>query len=144
MKRLAFLAMMISLAVPAWAASVTVTGAFARATPPGAEIGVVYMTLESDTGDTLTGASTPAAASAMMHKTSMAGMVMSMDEMDKIDLPASQKVALQPDQLHIMLQGLKHPLVKGTTIPLHLTFAKAPAQDINVPVGSIGASGPGE
>ena len=144
MNRLALLsALLVTLAAPAWAASVSVTGAFARATLPGAATGVVYMTLLSDGGDTLTGVSTPVAVSAMMHKTTMAGMVMSMDMLSEIELPAGQKLVLQPDQLHIMLQGLKQPLVKGTTIPLHLTFAKAPAQDITVPVASFAATAPG-
>lgn len=143
MKRVATLAMLaFSLAAPAWA-GVTVSGAFARATPPGADTGVVYMTVQSDADDQMTGVSTPVAASAMMHKTTMAGMVMSMDMLMTIDLPAGKAVVLQPDQLHIMLQGLKQPLVKGTSISLHLTFAHAPALDIKVPVASLAATVPG-
>jgi len=144
MKRLALLmALATSFAAPVWAASVTVTGAFARATAPGSDTGVVYLTLQSDADDKLTGVSTPVATSAMMHKTTMAGMVMSMDMLGTIDLPAGQRVVLQPDQLHIMLNGLKQPLVKGTTIPLHLIFAKAPPEDITVPVASLAAMAPG-
>ena len=143
MKRL-LLSSLLILAAPAWAASVSVTGAFARATLPGSDTGVVYLTLQSDTDDTLTGASTPVAAGAMLHQTTMVGMVMSMDMLSKIDLPAGQKVVLQPDHQHIMLTGLKHPLVKGSTIQLHLTFAKAPAADITVPVASFAASAPGD
>jgi copper(I)-binding protein len=132
------------LAGSAWAASVSVSGAFARATPPGAVNGVVYLTLCSDQDDALTGVSSPVARGAMLHKTTMAGMVMDMDMLSKIDLPAGQAVVLQPDQMHIMLTGLKQPLVKGSSIPLHLTFAYAPALDIDVPVGSIAAAAPGE
>jgi copper(I)-binding protein len=144
MKRLGMVALCAAMfAAPAWAASVVVTSAFARATLPGSDTGVVYMTLESDTGDKLTGASTPVAVSAMMHKTSMAGMVMSMDMVSAIDLPAGQKVVLQPDQLHIMLEGLRHPLVKGTTIPLQLIFAKSPAETVTVPVAGFAAMTPG-
>jgi len=144
MKRLGIVAvLMAALTSPAWAASVAVTGAFARATLPGSDTGVVYLTLQSDADDKLVGVSTPVAGSAMLHKTAMTGMVMSMDMLSEIDLPAGQKVVLQPDQLHIMLEGLKQPLVKGSTIPLHLVFAKAAAEDITVPVASFAATAPG-
>lgn len=132
----------LTLAVPVWAAGVTVTNAFARATPPGADTAAVYLSLRSDSDDALTGASTPVAASAMLHKTTMTGMVMSMDMIDQVLLPAGQTVALAPDQMHIMLSGLKTRLVKGTTIPLHLTFAHAPAQDVTIPVASLAATAP--
>ncbi len=142
MNKLLLAALSVLVAAPAWAATVTVTGQFARATLPGSDTAVVYFTLQSDAADTLTGVSSPTAASAMLHKTTMAGMVMSMDGIDKIDLPAGTPVVLEPDHLHIMLEGLKVRLVKGRTFPLHLTFAHAPAMDIIVPVASFAATAP--
>ena len=131
-------------AAPAWAANVVVSGAFARASTPGAETGAVYFSLQSDTDDALTGVSTNVAQSAMLHQTTMQGMVMSMDMMDRIDLPAGQKITLAPGGMHIMLQGLTQPLIKGHTIGLHLIFAHAAPQDIIVPVDGIAAMVPGE
>ena len=145
MKRLALLGLLVCLsALPALAQGVKITDAFARATAPGATTGVIYLSLQSPIDDKLTGAASPAAASAMMHKTTMAGMVMDMDMVSAIDLPAGQIVVLAPGKFHIMLEGLKHPLVKGSTIALHLTFAHAPAEDVSVPVGSLAAEKPGE
>jgi periplasmic copper chaperone A len=136
-------ALLVFLAAPAFA-HVTVSNAFARATVPGAETGVVYLTLQSDTDDSLTGASTPAAGSAMLHQTTMEGMVMAMDMLDKIDLPAGQSVTLAPGKKHIMLEKLTAPLVKGGSLVLHLTFAHAAAMDVTVPVAGIAANAPGE
>ena len=41
--------------------------------------------------------------------------------------------------MHIMLMGLKKPLVKGTTIPVRLTFRYAKPLMLNVPV-NVGSS----
>ncbi len=144
MKKLVLALLCVALAAPAWAASVTVTGAFARATAPGADTGAVYLGLQSDLPDTLTGVASGVASGAMLHQTTMQGMVMSMDMLDHIDLPAGQKVTLVPGGRHIMLEGLKQPLVKGSHIPLHLTFAHAAPMDILVPVAGLAATAPNE
>ena len=143
MKKAALLFALL-FAAPAWAANVVVSGAFARASTPGAETGAVYFSLQSDTDDALTGVSTNVAQSAMLHQTTMQGMVMSMDMLDHIDLPSGQKVTLVPGGRHIMLEGLKQPLVKGSHIPLHLTFAHAAPMDILVPVAGLAATAPNE
>jgi copper(I)-binding protein len=51
-------------------------------------------------------------------------------------------VALAPGALHIMLMGLKHPLVAGSAVALDLTFTHAGVVHVRVPVQPIGASGP--
>jgi copper(I)-binding protein len=148
MKKLVLALLCVALAAPARAASpvvtIIVTGAFARATAPGADTGAVYLGLQSDSADALTGVASNVASSAMLHQTTMQGMVMSMDMLDHIDLPAGQKVTLAPGGIHIMLEGLKQPLVKGSRIPLHLTFAHATPMDILVPVAGLAATAPNE
>jgi copper(I)-binding protein len=122
---------------------VVVTGAFARATPPGAITAAAYMTLRSQVDDRLTGVSSPLAADAMLHtETTGPNDMVHMQMMPDLTLPAGKKVTLQPGGMHIMLDHLKAPLTVGTEIPLHLTFAVSPPQDILVPVLPIGASGP--
>ena len=133
----------LMLVAPALAQAppVAVTGAWSRATPPGAEVGAVYLTLGSPAGDRLVSASSPAAAQARVHEMTMDGTVMRMREMkDGLALPAHQVVTLAPGGLHIMLVGLKAPLKQGGTVPLHLVFQSAPPLDLLVPVAALGAS----
>jgi periplasmic copper chaperone A len=51
--------------------TVEIKEVWARATPGGAQTGAVYVTLESPTGDRLTGASTPVAQMAELHSMTM-------------------------------------------------------------------------
>ena len=125
------------------AAAVAVTGAWARATPPGAEAGAAYVTLEAAAGDRLVSVSTPAAAEAQVHEMRMEGDVMRMRELPGgLPLRAGEAVRLAPGGLHIMLLGLHAPLKQGGTLPLHLVFQSGPPVDIEVPIEAIGASAP--
>ena len=122
---------------------VQVTNAWSRATPGGASTGAVYLTLASPAGDTLTGVTTPAAKTATVHEMAMDGAVMRMRQVSAgLVLPPGQSVTLQPGGYHIMLEGLKAPLQKGQTLPLHLTFAKSAPVDVTATVAAIGASAP--
>ncbi len=121
---------------------VSISGAWARATAPGQTDGVAYLTLSSAAGDRLTGAESPDAEMAMLHDTTQQGGMSGMQDMDGLDLPAGQKVALVPHGMHLMLMGLKHPLVTGEKLDLELDFAKAGKVHVTVPVQPLGASGP--
>ncbi len=131
-------------AVAQQSAPVEVQGAWARATPPGASTGAIYLTLTSPSGDTLTSVSSPAAREASLHGMRMEGPVMRMRPVEGgLDLPAGKPVTLAPGGYHIMLDGLKAPLKPGQAVPLHLTFRKAPPLNVQAQVQPIGASGPG-
>jgi len=121
--------------------SVSVQNAWSRATPPGAKTGAVYFTLTSPVDDKLVGASSPAANMAQVHEMKMDGNVMRMREVEGgLPLPAGKPVTLEPGGYHLMLMGLKAPLKQGQSVTVHLTFAKAPPQDVTAPVGAIGAT----
>ena len=134
------------------AAALTQTGAqtgdieikdiWARATPGGAENGAAYVTLMSSAGDRLTGATTPAAARAELHRMTMDGSVMRMREVSAIDLPPGTPVTLKPGGLHIMMIGLKQPLHPGQWVKLTLTFEKAGTREVSAAIGKAGAMGP--
>lgn len=53
-------------------------------------------------------------------------------------IPASGSVTLKPGSYHMMLIGLKKPLIAGQTLALTLTFAKAGNISITVPIQTIG------
>ena len=125
------------------APGVTATNPWARATTPGVSTGGIYVTLTSPAGDRLVSATSPAAAKADVHEMQMNGDIMRMRELKGgLPLPPGQAVTLGPSGTHIMLEGLKAPLTRGSVVPVHLMFEKAPPIDIQAPVQSIGASGP--
>jgi periplasmic copper chaperone A len=142
--RLFAAALASSLAVSAAFAQsgpVKVESAWARATPPRAEVGAIYMTLTAPTADRLVGVSTPAAAKAEVHDMTTENGVMRMREVaGGLSLPAGQPVVLGPGGYHVMLKGLQAPLKPGQQIPLHLTFASAPPLDVTATVRGLGGA----
>jgi periplasmic copper chaperone A len=130
-------------AAAAQGGSVEIKDAWARAMPGGAQSGAAYVTLQSATGDRLTGASTPVAKMAELHSMTMDNGVMKMRQVEGIDLPAGRPVSLQPNGYHIMLMQLAQPLKEGQTFPLTLTFAKAGPENVTVTVEKVGSMGPG-
>ncbi len=123
-------------------ATVSVHGAWARATAPGQRQAAIYMSLTSPTGDTLLGVSSPLAAHAMLHQSSGAGGVARMTDMDSLPLPAGQSVRLEPRGRHVMLDGLTPALSPGGQVTLTLRFAHAPPATVHAPVLPIGSVGP--
>ena len=102
--------------------------AHARATAPGQTSAAVYLTIANNgaVADQLTKIESTAAASADLHTMSMAGGMMKMRAVDGLALaPASTVAMAAGDGYHIMLTGLRQPLVAGQTIALILTFKKA-------------------
>jgi periplasmic copper chaperone A len=136
--------MFVTVAASAQTSDVQITDAWARATPGGAQSAAAYVTVESTGGDKLTGVSTPAAQKADIHSMTMNNGVMTMRQVDGIDLPPGQKVTLKPGGYHIMMTGLAKPLEVGQSFPMTLNFAKAGAQQVTVTVEKIGAMAPGE
>lgn len=124
-------------AAVAAAPSMKVEGAWARATPPGAATGAIYLTVVNDSASTdrLVGASTPAAAKAEPHAMSMKGGIMTMrPAKDGLAVPARGVLMLAPSGDHLMLTGLKGPLKTGAKIPLTLRFASATLIKVEIPV----------
>jgi copper(I)-binding protein len=114
----------------------TISDAWSRATPSAAGSAVVYFTV-TDAGapDTLTGASTPVAAKAELHDSTMDNGVMRMRPVTGgVTVDASHPFKASPNGYHLMLTGLKQPLKAGSSFPLTLTFATAGAVSTTVTV----------
>ena len=115
-------ALLISAAsLPAWAANISVTDAWARATMPGQPVSGAYMQIQSDADARLVGVSSPAVPRVEVHEMKMDGDVMRMREVKAIDLPKGKTVSLEPGGFHIMLMNLPKPIAAGDIIPLILT-----------------------
>ncbi len=115
-------ALAVLMASPAWAANVSVSDAWARATMPGQKVSGAYMKLTADADAKLVGATSPAVPRVEVHEMRMDGDVMRMREVQAVDLPKGKTVSLEPGGYHIMLMNLAKPIAAGEVIPLTLTI----------------------
>jgi copper(I)-binding protein len=145
LSKLTLMAIMIIVAPAVFAqgggtSTITVEQPWARATPTGAMTGAVYMTLanKTDTADRLTAASSEVARNVQIHEMTVVNGIMRMRQLTKgLAIPAGGSVTLKPGSYHMMLIGLKKPLIAGQALPLTLTFAKAGNISITVPIQTI-------
>ena len=108
------------VAQAAWAANISVTDAWARATMPGQPVSGAYMQIQADADARLLGVSSAAVPRVEVHEMTMDGGVMRMREVKSIELPKGKTVSLEPGGYHIMLMNLKKPIAAGDVIPLTL------------------------
>lgn len=106
----------------AWAANISVTDAWVRATMPGQPVGSAYMQIQSDADARLVGVSSSVVPRVEVHEMKMDGDVMRMREVKAVDLPKGKTVSLEPGGFHIMLMNLKKPIAAGDVIPLTLVI----------------------
>ena len=123
-------------ALPAFADGLTVTNAWSRTTPPGVTVGVVYFTLKNDTGksDRLLKISSPIASKVQVHRTEIQDGMARMREVAVLHVDANQSVEFAPNGMHVMLMGLKKPLVEGQKFQLDLLFEVAGPRKVQVVV----------
>jgi copper(I)-binding protein len=134
---LAAVALAAGLAAPAaLAGGLTVADAWSRSTPPVARVGVVYFTLKNDTkkSDRLLKLATPVAAKAEVHRTEVLDGIARMREVAVLHVDAGQTLEFEPGGMHVMLVGLKKPLVAGTSYELELLFEVAGPRKVVVAV----------
>jgi hypothetical protein len=126
----------LSAAESSLAGELAVLSAWSRSTPPVAKVGVVYFTLKNDTkkSDRLLKLSTPFAAKAEVHRTEVIDGIARMREVAVLHVEAGQTLEFQPGGLHVMLMGLKRPLVAGTAFDLELLFEVAGPRKVRVDV----------
>lgn len=140
-------AMMAMTAQPrSWTVGdLVVSGAYARATLPHAPVGGGFITVTNrgTADDTLIAASSPLAGAVQLHEMQMKGDVMEMRALpDGVPIPAGKTVTFSPNGLHLMFMKLNGAFVKGKTVPVTLTFARAGKITIELAVGGIAASAP--
>ena len=143
--RTLLLALLVTPTLALAAGPIQVDQAWARATAPGQDTGVVYATLLSPAGDRLLSVASPACGMAMLHENVTTGSMTAMRPLDAgLALPPGRPVRLAPGGLHIMLMELRRALVAGGHVPLALTFAQAGTLTLSVPIEPLGATGPGQ
>jgi copper(I)-binding protein len=112
----------IALALPVFAADVSVSGAWVRGTVAGQKTTGAFMQLSSRVDTTLVAVASPAAKIVQVHEMKMDGGMMKMRAVDKLAIPAGKPVELTPGGYHVMLVDLVAPLKNGDSVPLKLTF----------------------
>ncbi|WP_456713972.1 DUF1775 domain-containing protein [Bradyrhizobium sp. USDA 4353] len=126
---------------------ITVSSGWSRATPGGAKVGAGYLTL-TNTGrepDWLVSVSADIAESVEIHEMSTRDGVMVMRPIEEgLVLPPGQTVTLTSGGLHLMLTGLKAPLVEGKSVAVTLQFERAGKMAVLLDVLGVGAQAPGQ
>ena len=130
----------------AFAQTVEVKGAWARATVQGQKATGAFMQLTAKEKSQLISVTSPVAGVAEVHEMKMDGDVMKMRALQGgLELPAGKAVDLKPGGFHVMLMDLKTPLVKDTTVPLTLLFKDSKGvefkTELKVPVSLAAPAG---
>jgi copper(I)-binding protein len=117
------------------AAAPTVSGAWARATPPGVDTGAVYLTIVNGAArDTLVAAHSDAARLVELHGSTQTNGVLEMRKIERRELVPGETLQLAPLGAHLMLIGLAAPLAPGRNIVVTLVFEQAGSIEVTVPV----------
>lgn len=127
------------------AGDLVISQAWSRATPGSAKVGGGYLTITNNgsAADRLVSATSDVADKVELHEMSMSNGVMSMRPVDGgLAIEPGKSVSLAPGGFHLMLLGLKAPLLQGKQVPLTLTFAKAGSVKVSLDVLGVGARGP--
>lgn len=116
---------------PSTPPEIKAVGAWARPSVPGKTATAAYLTISNrgGTDDSLVSVAS-SAGSAELHWTSMTGGIMRMRKLERLPIAAGETVTLEPGGTHLMLSGLREPLVPGARLELTLSFEKSRRQTI--------------
>lgn len=116
-----------------------VIDAWARATVPTAKVGATYFVVHNrgDSSDRLVRLESTVANKTEMHTSTMHGDLMKMERLDSVRVIANGHTVFEPGGHHVMLMGLREPLVEGDAFPLTLIFENAGPVEVMVTVRSI-------
>lgn len=121
------------------AQKISVSNPYAREVPPNAMASASFMMLKnsSDKDIYLIEADSTVAKTVQLHTHVNDNGVMRMRQVPNIKIPAHGMTKLQPGGYHIMLIGLKQPLVSGHQIQVTLTFKDGSHKIVEMPVKSV-------
>jgi len=124
--------------------ALAVTDAWARATAPGAPVGAVYLVIDNTAGqaDRLLAVATDRAERCEVHTMVHDGDLMKMRRVDPLPVAAGERIVLEPGGTHVMLMGLKSPLVEGDSLILVMNFEHAGTRRVEAQVVPATATEP--
>ncbi|WP_429912783.1 copper chaperone PCu(A)C [Glycocaulis sp.] len=120
-------------AAPEVAAPELLSG-WVRTPPAGRDVTAGYVSLRAGAeDDQLVGASSPIASRVELHTMEDDGEVMRMRQVEAIDLPAGETVALAPGGDHLMIFGVDTASLDGE-VEMTLEFASGAASTVRLPL----------
>ncbi len=133
MKKILMTSLLTMTAVTsAYASDVKVTDAWSRATAPGQDSAMVEAVITSKKAAQLVNVACKDATTSELHSMVMEGEMMKMRQVDAIELPAGKAVDLGEAGYHLMLVGLKNPLVAGKKTHCEMIVRGADGKDTKV------------
>ena len=126
-----------SLALPAFAADITVKDPYARVSAMMSSSGAAFMVIENaGPDDRLIGVRSDVAEKTELHthKEDDMGVMRMLHVEEGFALPAGGHITMARGGHHVMFLGLKRPLQDGDTVQLTLEFEKAGDVAVTVPV----------
>lgn len=117
--------------------NIEVSDVWGRPSPQMAANAAFYMTIENRGGqdDRLVAAEIAICGTAELHESVVdANNVMSMQHVDKIDVPAGETVKLEVGGLHVMCLNRQGDLEAGGLIPITLTFEKSGVVEVEAEI----------
>lgn len=128
---------------PSAGGTLRVSDAWSAATPAGATIGAGYLTVinAGTRAVRLVGVESSASERVELHGMSMDGGIMRMRPVEGgVEVAAGGDVSFEPGGTHLMLIGLKRPLLVGEIVPLVLTFDTGQRVETALEVRARGAA----
>lgn len=138
MKRLLLLALLLS-GCASWTQTqnpLSVEHGWVRLMPPVAPNSAAYFKLnnQGETAVDLVAVESDVAAVLELHTIVEQGELRSMQQLEKVTVPAQGSVQFKPGSYHVMLIGLKQPLQENQIVPLTLRFASGEALTVELKV----------
>ncbi|SFR56249.1 copper chaperone PCu(A)C [Litoreibacter janthinus] len=133
----ALLAATLSTAAFAEDMAFKVTDSYARSASANAQTGAAFITLMNMSGkdDRLISAASPAAKRVELHTHIENDGIMRMVHVEEgFPVEAGEMIEMQRGGKHVMMMGLNGALEQGAMVPVTLTFEKAGAMEVMVPV----------
>jgi periplasmic copper chaperone A len=126
----------MAMAAPVIAGDLTIEGYWVKAMLPGQPVAGGFLTITNKgADDKLISASSPKSARIELHEMAMKGDVMEMRAIEGgIAIPAGKTVELAPGGLHVMFFDVTETFKDGDMVPVTLTFEKAGAVELMLPV----------
>lgn len=128
----------LSLAMPAFAGDIMVKDAYARTSTAMSKSGAAFMMLmnHGTEDDRLVSASSDVAQRVELHthKEDANGVMQMLEVEEGFPVPAGGMHALARGGDHVMFMGLNRSLAQGDIVTVTLTFEKAGAMTVEIPV----------
>jgi len=131
---LAFL--LVAQTAPPAAAELVISQPWVREAPPAAPVMAGYMNIRNGTGDAVSviAVSSPAFASAELHRTVLEDGIARMVPMGRLEIAAGESVALEPGGIHLMLFDPVQALQEGDSVTLVIHRADGVCTTVQAPV----------